>query len=265
MQALGSSDVCALFLLSVESREAGKAINLENGAERAASLLSRFFRITDIVGYLGENRFAAFLTGHLTGSVVWEKATTLSEALWFATEQTPAETIESYVGVYVFRAYDDEFKAIFRKAEYALEMAHKDANRRFYIYTMPGTEPAFFRAASESFSSQMLRSYIDEGVRLIEVGGAAERRLHQPRLLPPPGADGRRRRARSKSTPSTATPTSATWPRPRKRAAPWRAATASPATGPHGSPAACGCCASPRRRAARSCWKFPTISPALRN
>ena len=65
---------------------------------------------------------------------------------------------------------DDEFKAIFRKAEYALEMAHKDANRRFYIYTMLGTEQAFFRAASESFSSQMLRSYIDEGVRLIEVG-----------------------------------------------------------------------------------------------
>ena len=59
MQALGSSDVCALFLLSVESREAGKVIDLENGAERAASLLSRFFRITDIVGYLGENRFAA--------------------------------------------------------------------------------------------------------------------------------------------------------------------------------------------------------------
>ena len=32
-------------------------------------------------------------------------------------EQAPAETIESYVGVYVFRAYDDAFKAIFRKAE----------------------------------------------------------------------------------------------------------------------------------------------------
>lgn len=143
---------------------------MTESAERAASLLSRFFRITDIVGYLGENRFAAFLTGNLTGSVVWEKAATLSEALWFANEQTPAESIESYVGVYVFRAYDDVFKAIFRKAEYALEMAHKDANRRFYIYTMPGTEPAFFRAASESFSSQMLRSYIDEGVRLIEVG-----------------------------------------------------------------------------------------------
>ena len=151
MQTLGPRDVCALFLLSVESREAGRALDMTESAERAASLLSRFFRITDIVGYLGENRFAAFLTGNLTGSVVWEKAATLSEALWFANEQTPAESIESYVGVYVFRAYDDEFKAIFRKADYALEMAHKDANRRFYIYTMPGTEPAFFRAASESF------------------------------------------------------------------------------------------------------------------
>ena len=43
MQALGSSDVCALFLLSVESREAGKAINLENGAERAASFAFALF------------------------------------------------------------------------------------------------------------------------------------------------------------------------------------------------------------------------------
>ena len=170
MQTLGSSDVCALFLLSVESREADEALDLDEGADRAASLLARFFRITDVVGYLGENRFAAFLTGHLTGSVIWEKAATLSEALWFATEQTPAEAIESYVGVYVFRAYDDDITAIFRKAEYALEMAHKDLNRRFYIYTMPGTEPAFFRAAPETFSSHMLRSYIDEGVRLIEVG-----------------------------------------------------------------------------------------------
>ena len=181
MQTLGSMDVCALFLLSVESREMGRALDLENCAERAASLLARFFRITDIVGYLGENRFAAFLTGHLTGSVIWEKAATLSEALWFATEQAPAETIESYVGVYVFRAYDDAFKAIFRKAEYALEMAHKDPNRRFYIYTMPGTEPAFFCAAPETFSSHMLRSYIDEGVRLIEVG------RHQKAIYVSPG------------------------------------------------------------------------------
>ena len=170
MQSLGSTDVCALFLLCVETREPGRALDLGGQADRAASLLSRFFRITDIVGYLGGNRFAAFLTGHLTGSVIWEKAATLSEALWFATEQVPAESIESYVGVYMFRAYDDVFEAIFRKADYALEMAHNDANRRFYIYTMPGTEPAFFRAAPESFSSHMLRSYIDEGVRLIEVG-----------------------------------------------------------------------------------------------
>ena len=85
------------------------------------------------------------------------------------------------MGVYVFRAYDDVFKAIFRKAEYALEMAHKDPNRRFYIYTMTGTEPAFFRAAPETFSSHMLRSYIDEGVRLIEVG------RHQKAIYVSPG------------------------------------------------------------------------------
>ena len=51
MQTLGPRDVCALFLLSVESREAGRALDMTESAERAASLLSRFFRITDIVGY----------------------------------------------------------------------------------------------------------------------------------------------------------------------------------------------------------------------
>ena len=45
MQTLGSSDVCALFLLSVESREADEALDLDEGADRAASLLARFFRL----------------------------------------------------------------------------------------------------------------------------------------------------------------------------------------------------------------------------
>ena len=49
-------------------------------------------------------------------------------------------------------------------------MAHKDANRRFLHLHHAGHGTGLFRAAPESFSSQMLRSYIDEGVRLIEVG-----------------------------------------------------------------------------------------------
>ena len=190
----------------------------------------------------------------------------MSEALWFANEQTPAESIESYVGVYVFRAYDDEFKAIFRKADYALEMAHKDANRRFYIYTMPGTEPTFFRAASESFSSQMLRSYIDEGVRLIEVGKGQTAVYISPGYYRRLSLTGDApRRGRYASTPPIARPTSATCARPPRRANPWRAATASPATGLRGSPAVCAFCASPRRRRAPWCWRSPTTSPALRN
>ena len=170
MGTLGSSDVCALFLLSIETNAQNQeALNLDAAAERTASLLARFFRITDIVGYLGENRFAAFLTGKLTGSVIWEKAATLSEALWLTAENAPAETLTSYVGVYVFRAYDDTAEAIFRKAEYALEMARKDANRHFYIYTMAGTDVEYFRHSHDSFSAHMLLNYIDEGVRLLEV------------------------------------------------------------------------------------------------
>ena len=61
----------------------------DEAAKRIQSLLGRFFRQTDIVGRIGENRYAAFLAGTLTERAVWEKASMLSEAFWFASEEIP--------------------------------------------------------------------------------------------------------------------------------------------------------------------------------
>ena len=226
MQTLGPRDVCALFLLSVESREAGRALDMTESAERAASLLSRFSASRTSSAIWARTASPLFSPATSPAASVWEKAATLSEALWFANEQTPAESIESYVGVYVFRAYDDVFKAIFRKADYALEMAHKDATAAFTSTPCRARSRPFSAPPSESFSSQMLRSYIDEGVRLIEVGEGQKavyispgyyRRLSSPATPP--------RRGRYASTPPIARPTSATCARPPRRAIPWRAAT----------------------------------------
>ena len=102
MQTLGPRDVCALFLLSVESREAGRTLDMTESAERAASLLSPLFPHHGHRRLSGREplRRLPHRQPHrqrLSG----KRAATLSEALWFANEQTPAESIESYVGVYV--------------------------------------------------------------------------------------------------------------------------------------------------------------------
>ncbi len=165
--------ICALFLLSVE--RTGQSENIENLipdgiADRAANVLSRFFWIKDTVGYLGENRFAAFLTGRLTERTIWDKAETLSQTLWFAAEDIPAENLTSYIGVYLFQAGGDSFSHAFRMAEYALSLARKEKNRNFYICTALSEEKNYLPQTSAGLSTQLMLNYIDEGVRLLKVG-----------------------------------------------------------------------------------------------
>ncbi len=175
MKNLDFSDTCALFLLSVEEtgEEGEEGKKTEDLPEREAwveGLLARFFRISeDIVGCLDDGRFIAFLSGRLTESVVWEKARTLSEALWFAAEDLPsAGQVCGCVGVYMFRANGESFSFVFRKAEYALEMARQNASHHFYIYVASNSQPDQMQPPFAS--SQMLLNYIDEGVRILEVG-----------------------------------------------------------------------------------------------
>ena len=173
MNKLEDFQICALFLLSVE--RTGQSENIENLipdgiADRAANVLSRFFWIKDTVGYLGENRFAAFLTGRLTERTIWDKAETLSQTLWFAAEDIPAENLTSYIGVYLFQAGGDSFSHAFRMAEYALSLARKEKNRNFYICTALSEEKNHLPQTSAGLSTQLMLNYIDEGVRLLKVG-----------------------------------------------------------------------------------------------
>lgn len=151
MRTLNSSDTCALFLLSAEEKAQKESLRQEYSGEkteRTASLLSRFFRQTDFVENLGDGCFLAFLTGQLTEQVVWEKASTLSEALEFASED-PSEEISGYVGVCLFQGTETTAEAVLRTAEYALEMAKKEENRRFYICTESGSGITGFRTLQE--------------------------------------------------------------------------------------------------------------------
>ena len=142
MHTLSPSDICALFLVSADKKKQENEAagpDWDEAAKRIQSLLGRFFRQTDIVGRIGENRYAAFLAGTLTERAVWEKASTLSEAFWFASEEIPDGYLSCYVGVYLFYGNDTAPESAYRAAAYALEMAKKEERRNFYICTSRGT------------------------------------------------------------------------------------------------------------------------------
>ena len=68
MHTLSPSDICALFLVSADKKKQENEAagpDWDEAAKRIQSLLGRFFRQTDIVGRIGENRYAAFLAGTL--------------------------------------------------------------------------------------------------------------------------------------------------------------------------------------------------------
>ena len=172
MNELDASAVCALFLISVEKEEGQgeeKDLSCSQMIDSAASVLSRFFWIRDILGYLGENRFAAFLTGHLTEKMIWDKAETLNQALELAAEGNQRGRISSFIGVYLFQAGGESFSNVLRKAEYALSLAPKEGQENIYLCTALGEERNVPLPPS-LHSSPLLLNYVDEGVRLLEVG-----------------------------------------------------------------------------------------------
>ena len=172
MKDLKRSEVCALFLLAVTRK--GKSgldedFNLEQTSERVSALLSRLFHQTNLVGYLGGNRFVAFMSGQLSGSVIWERASVLSQALWLTSEDLPSWHLSSYVGVYMFDSREDD-ALLLRRAEYALEMAYKNEERHFYIHTSADLEAEGFPLTDLAVPVRTLNNYLDEGVRILSSG-----------------------------------------------------------------------------------------------
>lgn len=173
MQALKSAEICALFLLSVkveDIKEEDKKADNEKSIKEVAGVLAHFFRQTDIKGYLGNGLYVVFLTGNVTGSTIYEKTAGLVQALRFASEDSWNGEAEVLAGVLLSSLKKGSYRYMFRKADYALEMARKDEKNHFYIYAEPDTQEELKQGLAAPSSSQMMFHYIDEGVRIIEAG-----------------------------------------------------------------------------------------------
>ena len=147
MGSLETSQICALFFLSVRGKAgADEGESQEQAEEQTKALLGRFFKKEDLVGSLGEHHFAAFVWGKLKRSQIWEMASTLSRALSLTGENAQEGASCGYVGVYLFPAGEGSADSAFQQGEYALRMAHKNGDHHFFVYTAPEIEPSYFSA-----------------------------------------------------------------------------------------------------------------------
>lgn len=173
MQGLKPSDLCALFLISLrekESENTGSKQAEDKYSELISDVFARFFRQTDIAGDIGNRRYAIFIAGSLTEKTIYEKINGIVQSLRLAFEENGAGEIKVTTGVYLSSIQETDYEDLSRKAEYALEMAKKNKNCHYYIYTSPDIWAEREMDQAASASSQMMLHYIDEGVRIFEAG-----------------------------------------------------------------------------------------------
>lgn len=142
LAAQDTAELYAFFLLSLEQ----KGMEKENAQDfpeavlrRAEEVLRRFFRVSDTMGYLGENHFGILIPGKMAESVMEEKAAALVHALQAAFQEFPALGLTAFVGVYVFPGQAESFESMLEEAEYALLQARREEKRQYHIYTKPGS------------------------------------------------------------------------------------------------------------------------------
>lgn len=150
-------------------RAGGETLSQER-IRRIEEVLTRFFRSTDTIGFLGGQRFGVLISGALTESVVWEKTAMLSQVLRLEAEIENMPGQQIYIGVYIFGGEAENFDDMLGEAEYALLMARRETERQYYVHAKQGCLPERLGVPASLLSPFVVRNYMDEGIRLLEVG-----------------------------------------------------------------------------------------------
>ncbi len=169
LAAQDTAELYAFFLLSLEQ----KGMEKENAQDlpeavlrRAEEVLRRFFRVSDTMGYLGENHFGILIPGKMAESVMEEKAAALVHALQAAFQEFPALGLTAFVGVYVFPGQAESFESMLEEAEYALLQARREEKRQYHIYTKPGSrlpeEWNAWESSGQAAGAERLKSQLAE-------------------------------------------------------------------------------------------------------
>ncbi|MDO5134766.1 MAG: EAL domain-containing protein [Eubacteriales bacterium] len=176
LDSMADTDLCALFLVDLDDFKAvNDTLGHQSGddvLEKTAALLAKTFRSTDVVGGLGGDEFAVFLSGNLTEEMVNGKAQVICDQLQFAMGLSSTITVTASVGIYL-SVGKTSFEYMYRSADLALYKAKKNGKQSYCIKrSADGQEelaPEIYTPVN-AIRIRSLLDYIDSGVAMIEVG-----------------------------------------------------------------------------------------------
>lgn len=177
LKTMSRDESCALFIIDLDRfKQVNDTFGHQAGdklIQQAAALLSRCFRVTDIVGRLGGDEFFALLAGHVTGDMVVQRARTICEQLQFSMGTHGEVRITPSVGVYIAKA-GVSFETLYARADSSLYEAKKLGRNRYFISddsTDPednGVMPQCSDASSLPLSINTLLANMNDGVALLD-------------------------------------------------------------------------------------------------
>ena len=177
LKAKSPDETCALFIIDLDNfKQVNDSFGHQAGdriIQQAASILSRCFRATDIVGRLGGDEFFALLSGKVTEKIVREKAQKICEQLQFSIGSPADVRVTSSVGAYLaFGAAS--FETLYARADSALYEAKANGKNGFQIDAGGDGRTVAKRAEKNvmpfPIHMKSLLTYLDEGISLYEVG-----------------------------------------------------------------------------------------------
>ncbi len=173
---------CALFIIDLDNF---KRVNDTLGHQRgddvlhdAARIISHVFRPGDIVGRLGGDEYAVFMT-MATEHAVRTRASELVEQLQFSLGAQGEVTLSASVGAVLCAGGEDNFSKMYKLADAALYAAKNQGKSCYHIVSdtrgaASPPEPDEPRVNSTAIQYKALLDYMDGGVALFEVADELE-------------------------------------------------------------------------------------------
>ena len=176
LKTMPRDESCALFIIDLDNfKQVNDSLGYQAGdrvIQQAASLLSRCFRVTDIVGRLGGDEFFALLAGHVTRDMVEMRAKSICESLQFPIDSSNELRITPSVGVSIAKA-GISFKKLYARADASLFEAKKGGRNRYFISDdstiLEQLEPGAAAVPDLPVSIHTLLSNMNEGVALVDM------------------------------------------------------------------------------------------------
>lgn len=119
-----------------EWRESYGSINSEGVLVEISKILKRAFRGSDLIGRVGEDRFAVFMKGVRTGSVLLERASFIRQTVkevWDDFKNSGGVTVS--IGISLMHMQDATPNKLYARALAALDDAKKSGKNTYVLYT----------------------------------------------------------------------------------------------------------------------------------